>query len=159
MELERVELSGSRLPRWSLRDTRLRECSLANLEAPWSEWRAVELHGCRLTGLDLRDSDGRADLMSLRSARLEGAAFRDCLLAGADLSGADLRGARFERCNLAEVELREARLEGAVFDRCRLADVRGAMALRGTRMRWEDVVSLAGAFAGELGIELIEDGA
>ena len=145
MELEKVELTGARLPRWSLRNTRLRECSLANLEAPYSEWNAVELHGCRLTGLDLRDSSGRhvlfadcrADLVSLRSARLEGAVFRDCLLTGADLSGADLRGARFERCDLTEVELREARLEGAVLDGCRLAGVRGALALRGTKMRWD----------------------
>jgi uncharacterized protein YjbI with pentapeptide repeats len=78
-------------------------------------------------------------------------------MTGADLAGADLRGARFERCDLTEVELRDARLEGAVFDGCRLADVRGATALRGARMRWEDVVGLAGAFAGELGIGLLED--
>ena len=83
--------------------------------------------------------------------------FRDCLLTGADLSGADLRGARFERCDLTEVELRDARLEGAVLDGCRLAGVRGALALRGTKMRWEDILELAGAFAGELGIELIEE--
>jgi hypothetical protein len=35
MELEKVELTGARLPRWSLRNTQLRECSLANLEAPY----------------------------------------------------------------------------------------------------------------------------
>ena len=83
--------------------------------------------------------------------------FRDCLLTGADLSGADLRGARFERCDLTEAELREARLEGAVFDSCRLEAIRGALSLRGTRMRWEDIVGLAGAFAAELRIELIPD--
>jgi uncharacterized protein YjbI with pentapeptide repeats len=59
MALEKVELTGARLPRWSLKNTQLRECSLANLEAPYSDWTAVELHGCRLTGLDLRDSSGR----------------------------------------------------------------------------------------------------
>ena len=118
----------------------LRDCNLANVEAPYSEWRAVELHGCRLTGLDLRDSSGRhvlfadcrADLVSLRSARLEGAVFRDCLLTGADLSGADLRGARFERCDLTEVELREARLEGAVLRRLPARErARRARAARG----------------------------
>ena len=115
--------------RWILKDTRLRDVDLANAEAPYSEWRVVELRGCRLTGFDLRDSSGlhvlfedcRADLMSLRSARIEGAIFRDCVLTGADFSGADLRGARFERCDLTEVELREARLEGATLDGCRLA--------------------------------------
>src|SRR4051794_21565833 len=151
--------------RWILKETLLREVDLANAEAPYSEWRVVELRGCRLTGFDLRDSTGlhvlfqdcRADLMSLRSAKLEGATFRDCVLTGADLSGADLRGARFERCDLSEVELRGARLEGAVLDRCRLAGIRGALALRGVKMRWDDVVELAPAFAGALEIELIEE--
>jgi len=94
--------------------------------------------------------------MSLRSARLEGAIFRDCVLTGLDLSGADLRGARFERCDLTDAELREARLDGAVLDGCRLAGIRGALALRGAKMRWDDVVELAPAFAGALEIELIE---
>jgi uncharacterized protein YjbI with pentapeptide repeats len=78
-------------------------------------------------------------------------------MTGADLAGADLRGARFERCDLTEVELRDARLAGAAFDGCRLGGVRGALSLRGTRMRWDDLLELAPAFAGELGIELIAD--
>ena len=102
-------------------------------------------------------ADCRADLMSLRSARLEGAIFRDCVLTGADFSGADLRGARFERCDLSGVELRGARLEGAVLDGCRLAGVKGALALRGTKMRWDDVSSSRPSFAGALEIELIEE--
>src|SRR3954471_16554191 len=113
------DLAGTNQRRWILKDTRLRDVDLANAEAPYSEWRVVELRGCRLTGFDLRDSTGlhvlfdecRADLMSLRSARIEGAIFRDCVLTGADFSGADLRGARFERCDLTEVELPAARLE------------------------------------------------
>jgi uncharacterized protein YjbI with pentapeptide repeats len=159
------DLAGTNQRRWILKDALLRDVDLANAEAPYSEWRVVELRGCRLTGFDLRDSsvlhvlfaDCRADLMSLRSARLEGAIFRDCVLTGADFSGADLRGARFERCDLTEVELREARLEGAVLDGCRLAGVRGALSLRGARMRWDDVVELAPSFAGALEIELIEE--
>jgi uncharacterized protein YjbI with pentapeptide repeats len=159
------DLTGTTQRRWILTDTRLRDVDLANAEAPYSEWRVVELRGCRLTGFELRDSTGlhvlfadcRADLMSLRGTRLEGAIFRDCVLTGADFSGADLRGARFERCDLTEVELRDARLEGATLDRCRLAGVRGALSLRGTKMRWDDVVELAPAFAGALEIELLED--
>ena len=161
----RQDLAGTTQRRWILKETRLRDVDLANAEAPYSEWRVVELRSCRLTGFDLRDSTGlhvlfddcRADLMSLRSAKLEGAIFRDCVLTGADLSGADLRGARFERCDLTEVELREARLEGALLDGCRLTGVRGALSLRGTKMRWDDVVELAPAFAGALDIELLEE--
>ena len=98
-EWDQPDLAGAQLRRWILKDTRLRDCDLANAEAPYSEWRVVELRGCRLTGFDQRDSSGlhvlfadcRADLMSLRSTRLEGAIFRDCVLTGADFSGADLR--------------------------------------------------------------------
>jgi uncharacterized protein YjbI with pentapeptide repeats len=159
------DLAGTTQRRWMLKETRLREVDLANAEAPYSEWRVVELRGCRLTGFDLRDSTGlhvlfqdcRADLMSLRSARLEGAIFRDCVLTGADFSAADLRGARFERCDLTEVELRDARLQGATLDGCRLAGIKGALALKGTKMRWDDVVELAPAFAGALDITLIEE--
>ena len=164
-EWDERDLAGAHKRRWILKDTLLRDVDLANAEAPYSEWRIVALRGCRLTGFDLRDSTGlhvlfedcRADLMSLRSARIEGAIFRGCVLTGADFSGADLRGARFERCDLTEVELREARLEGATLDGCRLAGIRGALSLRGTRMRWDDVVELAPSFAGALEIELLED--
>ena len=159
------DLAGTTQRRWILNDKRLTKVDLANAAAPYSEWRVVELRGCRLTGFDLRDSTGlhvlfadcRADLMSLRSARIEGAIFRDCVMTGADFSGADLRGARFERCDLTGVELRDARLTGATLDGCRLAGIKGALALRGTKMRWDDVVELAPAFAGALDIELIEE--
>jgi uncharacterized protein YjbI with pentapeptide repeats len=159
------DLAGTTQRRWQLHDRLLRDVDLANADAPYSEWRVVELRGCRLTGFELRDSTGlhvlfadcRADLMSLRSTKLEGAIFRDCVMTGADLSGADLRGARFERCDLSGVELRDARLEGATLDACRLAGIKGALALRGTKMRWDDVVELAPSFAGALDIELLEE--
>jgi uncharacterized protein YjbI with pentapeptide repeats len=158
------DFAGTEQRRWQLNEVSLRNCDLANAEAPYSEWRVVELLDCRLTGFDFRDSSGlhvlfagcRADLMSLRSARLEGAVFRDCVMTGADFSGADLRGARFERCDLTDVELREARLDGAVLDGCRLPGIKGALALRRTKMRWDDVDELAPAYAGALEIELIE---
>ena len=66
--------------------------------------------------------------------------------------GVDLTGLEAEA-----VELREARLEGAVLDGCRLAGLRGALSLRGTRMRWADILELAGPFAAGLEIALIED--
>ena len=52
------DLTGTTQRRWILKDTRLRDVDLANAEAPYSEWRVVELRGCRLTGCDLRDSTG-----------------------------------------------------------------------------------------------------
>ena len=68
MELERVELAGALLPLDPEEHAPAR-VHLANVEAPYSEWRVVELHGCRLTGLDLRDSSGR-DCCSPTAARI-----------------------------------------------------------------------------------------
>ncbi|HEX8106004.1 MAG TPA: pentapeptide repeat-containing protein [Solirubrobacteraceae bacterium] len=163
--LERVDLTGARLPGLELRDCRLTGCSLANVLALRADLVRVELRGCRLTGLDLAEVAGgdvllegcRADLSSLRFAKLTRATFRDCLLARADLGGADLRGAAFEGCDLSGAELSGARLERATLVNCRLDGVRGIEALRGVRMAWPDVVGLAAAFAAQLGIELLDD--
>jgi len=163
--LERVVLDGARLPDLELADVVLESCSLANLFALRAHVARVELRGCRLTGMDLAELGGgdlvlrgcRADLVSLRFARLLRATFVDCALTGADLSGADLRGARFEGCDLSGAELSGARLDRASLLGCRLDGVRSPAALRGVRMRWADVVGLAGAFAAALGVEVLDD--
>jgi uncharacterized protein YjbI with pentapeptide repeats len=72
---------------------------------------------------------------------LQELAGEDLLLEGCDLREADLSGARFTR-----TELRGCRLDG----------VRGLDRLRGVGMRWEDVLESAGAFAGHLGVRLID---
>jgi uncharacterized protein YjbI with pentapeptide repeats len=164
-ELRRVDLDGARLHRLTLTDVRLIDCSLANLDALGADLQRVTLEGCRMTGValpearleDVAITGCRADLANLRFARGRRVRFEDCSLAQADLSGADLRGARLVGCDLRGAELAGALMAGAVLDGCRLDGLRGVGGLRGARMRWADVVELAGAFAAELGIELIED--
>ena len=164
-ELARVDLTGARLPNLELRDSRLVDCSLANVFALRGDLVRTELRGCRLTGLDLAEVAGgvvlmrdcRADLASFRFAKLTRATFRGCLLARADFSGADLRGAVFEDCDLSGAELSGARLERATLAGCRLDGAGGIEALRGVRMAWPDIIELAGAFAARLGIEVLDD--
>jgi uncharacterized protein YjbI with pentapeptide repeats len=94
-------------------------------------------------------------MVGLRLARLERVVFRDCRMAEVDFYGARLTDVLFERC-----ELREATLTGATLARCELrgcdlAGLRGAEALAGARLPWNDVLENAPLFAHALGVEII----
>jgi uncharacterized protein YjbI with pentapeptide repeats len=140
--------------------------------ADWSNSQAlraalnrVTLSQCRLTGSELAEGsltdvlfDGcRLDLVGLRFARLERVVFRECRLNEADLHAAHLRDVLFDRC-----ELRGAVFTGLSVERVEiaggdLAGLRGAEALRGVRMGWNDVLANAPLFAGALGIDIVDD--
>lgn len=137
----------------------------------WANRRSVkfsaqraELRRCRLTGAELAEAtlsdvtfdECRLDLAGLRHAKLERVVFRDCRMDECDLYGATLNDVLFERC-----ELREATISGAAVQRlelrgCDLTGLRGAEALRGARMTWNDVLANAVLFASVLGVEIVE---
>lgn len=68
--------------------------------------------------------------------RLEHVRFHDC-----DLSGADFRGARLQACELR---------------RCDLSGVEHVSGLRGASLEWPYIVELAGVWAAELGIGVLD---
>jgi uncharacterized protein YjbI with pentapeptide repeats len=129
----------------------------------WSAVRA-ELGRCRLTGAELAEAtirdvafdECRIDLVGLRHARLERVAFRACRLSECDFYGASLQDVLFERCELREATFSECKLHRVEFRGCDLRGLRGAEALRGARMLWNDVVENAPLFAAVLGIEVVE---
>jgi uncharacterized protein YjbI with pentapeptide repeats len=98
----------------------------------------------------------RIDLAGLRNAQLERVVFRDCRMSECELYGATLKDVLFERC-----ELREATFSGMTIQRvelrgCDLTAARGAEALRGARMPWNDVIENAGLFAAVVGIDVVD---
>ncbi len=127
--------------------------------------RRCELRSCRLTGADLAEGvlvdvtfdECRVDLVGLRHARLERAVFRDCRMSECDLHGATLTDVLFERCDLREASLSAARLQRVELRSCDLTGIRGAEALRGARMPWNDVLQNAVLFASLAGIEIVAD--
>lgn len=129
----------------------------------WSALRA-ELRRCRLTGAELAEAtirdvvfdECRLDLVGLRHARLERVAFRDCRLSECDFYGASLQDVLFERCELGEATFSACTLQRVELRGCDLRGLRGAEALRGARMLWNDVVENAPLFAAVLGIEVVE---
>ena len=129
----------------------------------WSAQR-VELRRCRLTGAELAEAtltdvtfgECRIDLVGLRHARLERVVFRDCRMSECDFYGSSLKDVLFERCELREATFSTCMLGRVELRGCDLAGVRGAEALRGARMTWNDVIENAALFATTLGIEVVD---
>ncbi len=146
-------------------DARFEHADLSNERFRGSTLRRVELHLCRLTGAELAEaewtdvtaSDCRLDLTGFRYATLERVVFRDCILEEADFARATLRDVRFERCRLRLAVFTGATAERVQLDGCELDGLAGIEALRGARMRWDDVVQNAPLFARALGIEILAD--
>jgi uncharacterized protein YjbI with pentapeptide repeats len=146
-------------------DARVENGDFSNTRAPGSALRRVELHLCRLTGIELAEAvwsdvvltDCRADYAGLRHAKLERVVFRDCRLEETDFGGAALTDVAFERCELRRASLAGARLERVHLAGCDLTELVGVEALRGARMPWNDVLQNAPLFAQALGIRALAD--
>jgi uncharacterized protein YjbI with pentapeptide repeats len=146
-------------------DVRLSGLELANTRSLRSSLKRVELRLCRLTGAELAEStwtdvvleDCRLDLAGLRASTLDRVVFRDCRMDECELAGSRLRDVRFERCSLRHASFAGCRLERVELAGCDLAGLVGVEALRGARMRWNDVLENAPLFAAAVGIELVEE--
>ncbi len=127
--------------------------------------RRVELHRCRLTGVELAEAtledatfdECRIDLVGFRNATLERVVFRDCRMGESDFYGAFLKDVLFERCELREATFSAARVQRVELRACDLTGIRGAEALRGARMPWNDVLQNAVLFASLAGIDIVTD--
>lgn len=145
-------------------DARIADGDFSNARALRSSLRRVELHLCRLTGIELAESvwsdvvltDCRADLAGFRHAKLERVVFRDCRLEEADFAGAALTDVVLERCELRRASFAGARVERTQLSGCDLTELVGVEALRGARMPWNDVLQNAPLFAQALGIRVLD---
>ena len=158
-----VAFGGGLIPDLRFTDAVLERCDLAGAGARQTRLRRVELRGCRLTGAmlnhgtfeDVRFVDCRIDVAGLGATRFSRVAFEDCVLREADLQDAELRHVRLERCDLTGADLGGAQLHAVAFKDCTLDDLRGAGALRGTTMHWQDVVAAAPTLARALEIVVV----
>jgi uncharacterized protein YjbI with pentapeptide repeats len=139
--------------------------------ADWANRRVLrasalrtELRGVRLTGADLAEAsfrdvrfvECRLDLVAARLSRFERVVFSDCRMEECDLYGARLQDVLFERCVLREATISEVTCERVELRGCDLKGLRGAEALRGVRMAWNDVLANAPLFATIAGVEIVE---
>jgi uncharacterized protein YjbI with pentapeptide repeats len=146
-------------------DVRIENGDFSNTRALKSSLRRVELHLCRLTGIELAEAtwndvvltECRADFAGFRQAKLERIVFRDCRLEEADFGAASLTDVVFERCDLRRASFAGCRGERLQLSGCNLTELVGVEALRGARMPWEDILENAPLFAQALGIQVISE--
>ncbi|MDX6451397.1 MAG: hypothetical protein QOH16_1446 [Gaiellaceae bacterium] len=147
-----------------LTDVIVRDADWANRRVTRASVLRAELHTVRLTGADLAESTFRdvrfvgcrLDLAAARLSRFERVVFSDCRLEELDLYGAQLQDVLFERCVLREATISNVKAKRVELRDCDLTGLRGAEALRGIRMPWNDVLENAPLFAGAVGIEIVD---
>jgi uncharacterized protein YjbI with pentapeptide repeats len=147
-----------------LTDVIVRDADWANRRVARASVLRTELHTVRLTGADLAESTFRdvrfvgcrLDLAAARLSTFERVVFSDCRLEELDLYGAQLRDVLFERCILREATISDVTSKRVELRGCDLTALRGAEALRGMRMPWNDVLENAPLFASVAGIEIVD---
>jgi uncharacterized protein YjbI with pentapeptide repeats len=147
-----------------LTDVIVRDADWANRRITRASVLRAELHTVRLTGADLAESTFRdvrfvgcrLDLAAARLSRFERVVFSDCRLEELDLYGSQLQDVLFERCVLREATISGVKSKRVELRGCDLTGLRGAEALRGMRMPWNDVLENAPLFAAVVGIEIVD---
>jgi uncharacterized protein YjbI with pentapeptide repeats len=146
-------------------DARIENADFSNQRFLRSSIRRIELHLCRLTGVELAEAtwndvvltECRADFGGFRHAKLTRVAFRDCRLEEADFAGAKLTDVTFERCELRRASFASCRIDRVELSGCALTELVGVESLRGARMPWNDILENAPLFAQGLGIQVLPD--
>jgi uncharacterized protein YjbI with pentapeptide repeats len=147
-----------------LTDVVVRDADWANRKVPRVVVSRVELHTVRLTGADLAESafrdvrlvGCRLDLAAARLSTFERVVFTDCRMEELDLYGSQLSDVLFERCVLREATISGVKSKRVELRGCNLTGLRGAEALRGMRMPWDDVLENAPLFAGVVGVDIVD---
>jgi len=146
-------------------DARIENAEFPNQRFLRSSISRIELHLCRLTGIELAEAtwndvaltDCRVDFGGFRHAKLTRVVFRDCRLEEADFAAAKLTDVVFERCELRRASFAGCRIERVELSGCTLLELVGVESLRGARMPWGDILENAPLFAQGLGIEVLAD--
>jgi uncharacterized protein YjbI with pentapeptide repeats len=134
--LRSVALADPKAQRMRMRDIRIENSDLANIDLTGSLLERVEILSTRLTGAKCNEAQFRnvlfqeckLDLAMLRMAKLEQCVFENCNLTEADFYAADLSGAIFRKCDLSRADISHANLTGADIRDCRIDGMRGTPA-------------------------------
>jgi len=168
--VELVEISGCRLYGTHLTSSRLQSVHLVDSVVVASDFsgavlddcsiRRVEFRGCRFSGIQAQHSrfedvgffDCKIDGANFRMTKWKSAEFRECDLTDADFYGATLPGSRFEKCDLSGLQISSADLTGSRLHASTLERIQGPQGLRGVVIGSDQVLPVALAVFGTLGI-------
>lgn len=165
-EIDRCVFEGTRLPavleRTVFSGSAFVACDLANITAMEASIIESTISGSRMTGTSwvsgiVRDTEfesTRLDMVSFRFSTLKSVTFTDCDFRQADFQRAKLRNVRFENCDLTGSQFSGVEINNVKFSRCSLDTIGGLPSLKGATIGREELISLAGIMAKELGIKV-----
>ena len=160
--LTEVALAGGEWGKTTFADVRLEDSRLLGPDLSASHWRDTELvrgiaSGVQWHGADLRRvhfDQVKLDAVNFRGAALTDVVFTDCLLREIDFGGAKLTRVRFPGCTFEEADFSRAKLADVDLRGARLHFKAGLDALRGATIDGAQLVDLAPAMAGHLGLRV-----
>src|SRR6478609_11615221 len=133
--------------------TDLAGASLRDVEVLDARLGGVQLHGAVLERVLVRG--GKIDYLNLRKARLKDVVFEGCVLVEPDFGGARLERVEFVDCVLKGADLAEATLVDVDLRAAAELDIaRGVERLRGAVISPAQLMELAPAFAGQIGVRV-----
>ncbi|WP_328372203.1 pentapeptide repeat-containing protein [Streptomyces sp. NBC_00445] len=133
--------------------TNLAESTLRDVEVVDARLGGTQLHGAVLERVVIRG--GKIDYLNLRAARLRDVVFENCVLVEPDFGGARLERVEFPGCVLKEADFTSATLlDVDLREAAELGIARGIGQLSGAVISTGQLLDLAGALAGELGIRV-----
>ena len=143
--MRRVRVLDVDLAETSWHDVTVLDSSFAALEAYASTLHRVVLQGCKLDSINFRD------------ARLSDVDFVECVVRNVDFAGATLKNVRFPGSTIEGMELTGSALTAVDFSRAQDVElISGAESLRGAVINSGQLISMAPACAGALGIEVVD---
>ncbi|ATL28717.1 pentapeptide repeat-containing protein [Streptomyces formicae] len=133
--------------------TDLTEASLRDVEVVDARLGGVQLHGGVLERVVVRG--GKIDYLNLRKARLRDVVFEGCVLVEPDFGLASLERVAFLDCVVRGVDFSGVRMKDVDLRAAgELEIARGVECLRGAVISPEQLIDLAPAFAGQVGVKV-----
>lgn len=153
--VRQLHLDGGRIV-----DSRIVEPDITTLRARDSSWRTVEISGGRLPSVDAPGSTwdtvavtrARLGYVNLRDCTLSDIALVGCRIETLDLSGATALRVSLDDCVVDELVVTRATLRDVDLRGARVGRIDGLAHLAGATISADQLLDLAPALAGELGI-------
>ncbi|GAA2029146.1 pentapeptide repeat-containing protein [Catenulispora yoronensis] len=160
--LSDVTVTGGEWSKTTFADVRVADSRLLGPDLSASHWRDTELVRGIASGVQWHDADVRRvhfdqvklDAVNFRGAALTDVVFTDCLLREADFGGTKMTRVRFPGCTFEDADFSRAKLSDVDLRGARLHFKAGFDALRGATIDGGQLVELAPALAGHVGLRI-----
>ena len=158
----RSDLDGARLRGAHFAEVTMTELDVAELTAPRSSWRSVQVSGSRIGAAELYESHWRSveiigsklGYLNARTSVWQDVIFRDCVIDELDLGSATISRLAFEQCEIRTLDLARARCTDLDLRGAQLQTIKGLGGLAGAWISDHQLTELAPLLAAHLKIDI-----